>query len=486
MLDVRRLRLLRELAERRTVTAVAHALSYTPSAVSQQLAALERDAGVPLLERVGRGVQLTEAGPPAGRRTPTWCSRGSRRPRPTSRSSPARVGGPRADRHLPDRRARAGAARHAAAGGSATPTCAARSSRPRPRTRCRRCGSATSTSCRRGVRPRAAPARPGARVPRPVPRRAGVRGPRRASRRRAGRRSRSPTWRGDEWAGGELGHRLARHARARLPLDRRLRARRAPLRRRRAADPRAGGGDRRGRAGAADGLVGRDRGRRRAPPSTGRTSTGGSSPPCARGTGDRPAPARRARGAGGAGTSTRVGDRIVIIDIAPGLWIWRVDHPEWDGQDDWDPAVTCTCVESGGEVVAIDPLGVRRGVRAPRRQAADAWWRSSSPTTCATSTRSWPATAPRRTARCCSGATASRRPISCRWTPARSSRAGCSRSTTAAGASRRRCGSPSRGPSCSPTRSRRRTASCSSGPRRGTRSARCRPCGRCSTCRSSG
>ena len=62
MLDVRRLRLLRELAARRTVTAVAEALSYTPSAVSQQLAALERDAGVPLMERVGRGVQLTDAG----------------------------------------------------------------------------------------------------------------------------------------------------------------------------------------------------------------------------------------------------------------------------------------------------------------------------------------------------------------------------------------------------------------------------------------
>src|SRR5215203_760451 len=62
MLDVRRLRLLRELAARRTVTAVAEALSYTPSAVSQQLAALERDAGVRLIERVGRGVQLTEAG----------------------------------------------------------------------------------------------------------------------------------------------------------------------------------------------------------------------------------------------------------------------------------------------------------------------------------------------------------------------------------------------------------------------------------------
>ena len=62
MLDVRRLRLLRELSARGTVTAVAEALAYTPSAVSQQLAALERDAGVPLLERVGRGVRLTEAG----------------------------------------------------------------------------------------------------------------------------------------------------------------------------------------------------------------------------------------------------------------------------------------------------------------------------------------------------------------------------------------------------------------------------------------
>ena len=62
MLDVRRLRLLRELAARRTVTAVAEALAYTPSAVSQQLAALERDAGVKLIERVGRGVQLTDAG----------------------------------------------------------------------------------------------------------------------------------------------------------------------------------------------------------------------------------------------------------------------------------------------------------------------------------------------------------------------------------------------------------------------------------------
>jgi DNA-binding transcriptional LysR family regulator len=62
MLDVRRLRLLRELHERGTVTAVAQALAYTPSAVSQQLATLEREAGVPLMERQGRRLRLTDAG----------------------------------------------------------------------------------------------------------------------------------------------------------------------------------------------------------------------------------------------------------------------------------------------------------------------------------------------------------------------------------------------------------------------------------------
>jgi DNA-binding transcriptional LysR family regulator len=61
MLDLRRLRLLREVKERGTIAAVADALQFTPSAVSQQLAILEREAGVPLLERVGRGVRLTDA-----------------------------------------------------------------------------------------------------------------------------------------------------------------------------------------------------------------------------------------------------------------------------------------------------------------------------------------------------------------------------------------------------------------------------------------
>jgi DNA-binding transcriptional LysR family regulator len=62
MLDLRRLRLLRELDARGTVHGAARALGYTPSAISQQLAVLEREAGAKLLERTGRNVRLTDAG----------------------------------------------------------------------------------------------------------------------------------------------------------------------------------------------------------------------------------------------------------------------------------------------------------------------------------------------------------------------------------------------------------------------------------------
>jgi DNA-binding transcriptional LysR family regulator len=61
-MNVRRLELLRELAERGSVTAVARATHRTPSAVSQQLKVLEREAGFPLTERRGRGIELTDAG----------------------------------------------------------------------------------------------------------------------------------------------------------------------------------------------------------------------------------------------------------------------------------------------------------------------------------------------------------------------------------------------------------------------------------------
>ena len=61
MIDARRLRVLREVAEQGTVAAAADALHLTPSAVSQQLAALEREVGQPVVERNGRGVRLTGA-----------------------------------------------------------------------------------------------------------------------------------------------------------------------------------------------------------------------------------------------------------------------------------------------------------------------------------------------------------------------------------------------------------------------------------------
>jgi DNA-binding transcriptional LysR family regulator len=62
MLDVRRMRVLREVAIRGSFSAAAEALSFTQSAISQQIAALEREAGTTLVQRSARGVRLTEAG----------------------------------------------------------------------------------------------------------------------------------------------------------------------------------------------------------------------------------------------------------------------------------------------------------------------------------------------------------------------------------------------------------------------------------------
>ncbi len=62
MLDLRRVSLLREVHRRGTLHAVARALSYSPSTISQQLSLLEREVGVALLERSGRRVHLTPAG----------------------------------------------------------------------------------------------------------------------------------------------------------------------------------------------------------------------------------------------------------------------------------------------------------------------------------------------------------------------------------------------------------------------------------------
>ncbi|GIF63500.1 LysR family transcriptional regulator [Asanoa ishikariensis] len=62
VLDLRRLRFLREVEERGTLAAVATALGYSPSTVSQQLSILEREVGTPLFAKAGRGVRLTDAG----------------------------------------------------------------------------------------------------------------------------------------------------------------------------------------------------------------------------------------------------------------------------------------------------------------------------------------------------------------------------------------------------------------------------------------
>ena len=59
---------------------------------------------------------------------------------------------------------------------------------------------------------------------------------------------------------------------------------------------------------------------------------------------------------------------VELHDLAPGLWIWRVEHPDWTPEADWEPAVTSTCVESGGEIAVLDAL-------APPDDATDVWER---------------------------------------------------------------------------------------------------------------
>jgi hypothetical protein len=57
-----------------------------------------------------------------------------------------------------------------------------------------------------------------------------------------------------------------------------------------------------------------------------------------------------------------------IVDVADGLWVWRVDHPDWQPGADWAPAVTSTCIESGGVVAVIDPLD-------PGEEGSEVWSR---------------------------------------------------------------------------------------------------------------
>ena len=47
---------------------------------------------------------------------------------------------------------------------------------------------------------------------------------------------------------------------------------------------------------------------------------------------------------------------VELTDVAPGLWLWRMDHPRWRPDSGWGPPVTSTCAESGGELAVIDAL----------------------------------------------------------------------------------------------------------------------------------
>jgi glyoxylase-like metal-dependent hydrolase (beta-lactamase superfamily II) len=57
-----------------------------------------------------------------------------------------------------------------------------------------------------------------------------------------------------------------------------------------------------------------------------------------------------------------------LRDVAPGLWIWRREHPDWKPGLGWEGMVTSTCVESGGEVALLDAL-------APPEGAEEIWAR---------------------------------------------------------------------------------------------------------------
>ena len=60
--------------------------------------------------------------------------------------------------------------------------------------------------------------------------------------------------------------------------------------------------------------------------------------------------------------------RVEMRDVAPGLWIWRLEHPHWRPGQGWEPVVACTCVESRGEILVLDAL-------APPQDAIEVWKR---------------------------------------------------------------------------------------------------------------
>ena len=272
MLDLRRLRLLRELDERGTIAAVADALQFTPSAVSQQLAILEREAGVPLLERAGRGVRLTDPALILVEHADALLERAALAEADLAAAAGAVIGRARIAGFqsvvlrlaLPAMEAlgarRAAAALRARRGRARAGAARARARRPRPRAR-RRVAARPAPARRRPRAPR--PPR-GSRPPRPAgPPLGRPAAPRRGPARRARRR--------------DLGDRPRRHGVGRddgahVPRARRLRPRHPPPDERRERQPgarrarargRAAAGVRRCRRGSAASRCGRSRARRR-------------------------------------------------------------------------------------------------------------------------------------------------------------------------------------------------------------------------------
>ena len=120
---------------------------------------------------------------------------------------------------------------------------------------------------------------------------------------------------------------------------------------------------------------------------------------------------------------------VEIHDVVDGLWFWRSPHPDWNGQSDWEPAVTSVAVASGGKRILLDPL-------APPPSRARAWERieAFAPDTAVVLKPDhvrdvdlfvrWYGV--RALGPSCSGATTSRRPSSSRSVPATSCPAACS------------------------------------------------------------
>ena len=145
MLDLRRLRLLRELHARGTIAAVADALQFTPSAVSQQLAVLEREAGCRCSSAPGRGVRLTDAALVLVGHAEALLERAELAEAELAAAAGAVAGRVRiASFQSAAVRVALPACRRSRA---RRPACAASSSRPSRSSRCPRSRSATSTWC---------------------------------------------------------------------------------------------------------------------------------------------------------------------------------------------------------------------------------------------------------------------------------------------------------------------------------------------------